>query len=50
MWRSGRERDGGIENDDDAAWLVYLLPSQAELGWVRSGGSDRVGVTLAWGF
>jgi hypothetical protein len=51
MWRSGRERDGGVDDDDDdAAWLVYLLPSQAELGWIRSGGSDRFGVTLAWGF
>jgi hypothetical protein len=30
-------------------FAVGLLPHQVELGWVRSGGTDRYGVTLAWG-
>ncbi|MGE0867862.1 MAG: hypothetical protein AB7P03_04845 [Kofleriaceae bacterium] len=34
---------------DRHARLELLLPSQAELGWTRSAGSDRIGVTLGYG-
>jgi len=33
----------------DADWLIMLLPQQVELGWIRSAGSDRVGITLSYG-
>lgn len=32
------------------AWLLLLAPQQVEVGWLRSAGSDRYGVTLGWGF
>jgi hypothetical protein len=34
---------------DGFEWLGILIPDQAEVGWERSAGSDRYGVTLSWG-
>ena len=46
MWRiAGQDRS---KNSGD--FVLYFMPTQAELAWVRSGGSDRFGATLAWGF
>lgn len=30
-------------------WLMVFVPQQVEVGWERSAGSDRGGVTLGWG-
>ncbi|MEO8705385.1 MAG: hypothetical protein ABI867_35405 [Kofleriaceae bacterium] len=35
--------------EDDYNWVIMLLPQQVELGWERSAGSDRLGVTLSYG-
>lgn len=30
-------------------WAILFLPQQIELGWERSAGSDRIGLTLSYG-
>jgi hypothetical protein len=34
---------------ENVDWLILLLPQQVELGWERSAGSDRIGLTLSYG-
>jgi hypothetical protein len=34
---------------DQSGWYMLLLPHQAELGWMRSAGSDRIGFTVSYG-
>lgn len=36
-------------DDEDVPWLIFLVPQQLEVGWQRSAGSDRIGVTLSYG-
>jgi hypothetical protein len=40
-------RDG--DRYDITSLLMLILPQQAELGWQRSAGSDRFGVTFSYG-
>ena len=47
--QSGRAaRNDGSENGE-WNWVILLLPQQAELSWERSCGSERIGVTFAYG-
>lgn len=48
----GRAVDRDMRRGDKEgaySWLMFLAPQQAELSWMRSAGSDRVGVTLSYG-
>jgi len=45
-WADYPGRDDGRRGTD---YLLLLLPQQLELGWMRSAGSDRLGITMSYG-
>ena len=47
IFSGSHEHHGG--KDIDLGWLAVFAPQQIEIGWERSAGSDRGGVTLGWG-
>lgn len=40
----------GLEDDKESLPMVlFLVPQQIEIGWIRSAGSDRTLFTMSWG-